>query len=317
MFSDSKMEDLKHHVPNQSDDEILIGDGFSQSTGSHRRVKMWAAVLVLAGVVVGAVVTNQRSIPKPAVEKNFDFDQKWECVHWTPSDNMARRANANERRLCENKGNLNTNSQYVYKPFGLTCQGGCHCCTRQRWSCAPWTSTEQRALESNADERLLCENKVTNLRMFKYKPNGKTCGNGGGCLCCMRKMQHATITALVAPATLNTAVCSKVQVQGVAAPMAGDYEVTTCAPAKPHEPGTKVFSLNGDTSCKQTLYLPAAGTKWLLEYKTTTPALEYHWESKASTPKTKMPVDTAATSWTNSIHGTSTMGVLPKFACAA
>jgi len=310
MFSNSKGGDLKHGVPSQSDEEVcmVVGPVFKQ-TSSRNRVKMFVATLALAGVVLGAVVASQESVAQKVKGENFEPDAKWECVHWTPTDNMARRANANERRLCENKGSLNANSQYVYKPFGLTCQGGCHCCSRQRWSCAPWTATDIRARESNADERLLCENKQTALNIYKYKPNGKTCGNGGGCLCCTRKTVHAALTPLANGAILPMSTCSKIQVSAAAADTTGNYLKTTCVSGKPTPPektNSPVFSLEGDTGCTQVLYLPAApGNKWKLIVGGET------WTAPgAGDDETKMEIGPGA--W-NPTPGR----VKPKFACAA
>lgn len=307
MFSDSREEDLNHGVPSQSDEDVFMVDGpVPKRTGSHNRVKMFVAALVLAGVVLGAVVASQESVPQRVEGENFEPDQKWECVHWTPTDNMARRANANERRLCENKGTIHTNSQYVYKPFGLTCQGGCHCCTRQRWSCAPWTKSDLRARESNADERLLCENKQTALKIYKYKPNGKTCGNGAGCLCCTRGTVHAALTPLANGAKLPTGTCSKIQVSAAAADATGDYLKTTCTPPViPHKAGSTIFSFNGDTACTKILYLPATGN-WKLQLA---PAPGAVWTS--SGPDTKAQMTIGAGSWS------PTTRVSPKFACAA
>jgi len=310
MFSDRNAEDLKNGAPNQSDDESFMLDGFvSQNTGTHKRTKMFAAVLVLVGVLAGAMVTaSQRSTQHRVLEKNSELEQKWECVHWTPTDNMARRANANERRLCENKATLDSKNQYVYKPFGLTCQGGCHCCTRQRWSCTPWTKDDIRARESHADERMLCENKqaTSSLNVYKYKPNGKTCGNGGGCLCCYRKIKSAACTALTA-GSLDTSTCSRITVSAAAADVTGDYEPTTCAP-NPFtlEAGTKIFSLNGNTACTQYLALEDGQNGWTLTNKNT-PAT---WTATNYVTKTLMP----ATGGTWTAGGNNR--VKPAFCCA-
>jgi len=322
MYSDSRLEGLKHDESIHEDDEPLMVDGLAhQSVGARNRAKMLAAVLVLAGVVVGAVVTSQGAVPENSMEENLEPHQKWECVHWTPTDNMARRANANERRLCENKGNHDSNFQYVYKPFGLTCQGGCHCCTRKRWSCARWTRTDLRARESNADERMLCENKQTALIMYKYKPNGKTCGNGGGCLCCSRTISNA-VAALTGPTTLlDTATCSKIQVTGAADDIKGDYSVNAACPAAVKakaEPLTKIYSK--DPACTYIIYRPKTKSTWsLVKPKVgagTGTDAEATWTSKAQTPA---PTTTAAKNKFLVEGGAFTPAgrVLPLFACSA
>jgi len=310
MFSDRNAEDLKNGAPNQSDDESFMLDGFvSQNTGTHKRTKMFAAVLVLVGVLAGAMVTaSQRSTQHRVLEKNSELEQKWECVHWTPTDNMARRANANERRLCENKATLDSKNQYVYKPFGLTCQGGCHCCTRQRWSCTPWTKDDIRARESHADERMLCENKqaTSSLNVYKYKPNGKTCGNGGGCLCCYRKVASAACTALTT-GTLDTATCSRITVSAAAADTVGDYEPTTCVAGASltAQAGTKIFSLNGDTACTTYLaLLTGSPTEWKLKNPSAT------WTSQQVTTGSEPKFKVTGGTW--SANGR----VDPAFCCA-
>jgi len=325
MFSESKMEDFKHGVQDPSDDEPLMVNGpVPQSTCSQGRVKKFAAAWVVAGIVVGAVVTSQRYVPPKIMEQNSELAQKWECVHWTPTDNLARRANANERRLCENKATTDSGSQYVYKPFGLTCQGGCHCCTRQRWSCAVWDQHDLRAREANADERLLCENKQTALKVYKYKPNGKTCGNGGGCLCCARDTVHAAVTpiAATAGATIDLSTCSKVQVSAAAVRVVGTYTLNAACPnavVTAAEPSSRIFST--DATCTKILFMPAGQTGpnryWNL--KNSNVGSTFTWKSmpKATADANKMSVEVGTSPKGHYTNGIGAGGVPPAFACLA
>merc|ERR1719330_189008 len=159
----------------------------------------------MSGVVVGAIASGAEAVKGSSTARATEkfASQPWGCTHWTPSEKAALLANADEKRLCEEKGKKDVDWAVVWRPNGSPCDitmSGCagaantystSCCEKQKWQCEHWTATDLQAINANADEKILCEKKIKDTTytedvVFKYMPDGHSCTQYG-CACCVQE----------------------------------------------------------------------------------------------------------------------------------
>merc|ERR1719336_665415 len=172
------MVEVNEASQSQNDDELLVADNATTEM-PRSRMKVFLGSLVISGVVAGAIASSTEVMKGSStvrVTKKF-FPIPWMCTHWTTHEKAAIQANADQKKLCELKGMKDVDFEVAWRPNGSPCPAtacssspatsySTDCCERQKWQCEDWSADDIKAINANADEKLLCEKKVKDSHSF-------------------------------------------------------------------------------------------------------------------------------------------------------